>query len=155
MARRLPVGSRTSISKILKRGRRVGRMPQLNTSPATDADTPGRSDAMVWKWPRSSYRVGKRYRRSSIAVRPARAKSAARRGPTPFRYWSEPWSGSLDNRRDALPDPDFLNRGGQRERLVQVDAGRILRGLGVVTEQLLQERLRNGDAGDLRRLELE
>ena len=40
-AQRCRCRSRTSISKILKRGRRVGRMPQLTTSPATDAATPG------------------------------------------------------------------------------------------------------------------
>jgi hypothetical protein len=54
IARRLPVGSRRSISKILKPRRRVGRMPQLKTSASTDAATPGLSDAIVWKWPRSS-----------------------------------------------------------------------------------------------------
>ena len=39
--------SRTSISKMRKRGRRVGRMPLLRTSPATEAATPGRSEAIV------------------------------------------------------------------------------------------------------------
>ena len=53
-ARRLPVASRTSISKIRKRGRRVGRTPLLITSAETEATTPGFSDAMVWKCPRSS-----------------------------------------------------------------------------------------------------
>src|SRR5205823_10581574 len=32
--------------------------------------------------------MGKRYRRSSTVLRPARSKSAARRGPTPFKYCS-------------------------------------------------------------------
>jgi len=54
MARSDPVRSRSSSSKILKRGRRVGRTPLLTTSPTTEADWPGRSEAMVWKWPRSS-----------------------------------------------------------------------------------------------------
>ena len=41
-------------------GAASGRTPQLRTSPAIDAATPGRSEAMVWKCPRSSYRVGNR-----------------------------------------------------------------------------------------------
>ena len=47
-ARSAPVASRTSISKILKRGRRVGRMPQLMTSPTTDAVSarPERGDGL-------------------------------------------------------------------------------------------------------------
>jgi hypothetical protein len=54
IARSEPVRSRRSSSKILNRGRRVGRMPLLTTSPTTDDVWPGRSDAIVWKLPRSS-----------------------------------------------------------------------------------------------------
>ena len=45
-ARSTPVGSRTITSKIGNRGRRVGRIPRLSTSPSTVAVMPGRSDAI-------------------------------------------------------------------------------------------------------------
>jgi len=53
-ARNAPVRSRTSISKILKPGRRVGLMAELMTSASTDDTMPGRSEAMVRNAPRSS-----------------------------------------------------------------------------------------------------
>jgi hypothetical protein len=53
-ARSEPERSRTSISKILKRGRRVGRTPAVTISPTTEAATPGRREAIVWNVPRSS-----------------------------------------------------------------------------------------------------
>ena len=54
IARSEPVASRSRTSKILKRGRRVGRTPEPTTSPTTDAAVPGRSEEMVLKLPRSS-----------------------------------------------------------------------------------------------------
>ena len=90
-------------------------------------------------------------------ARPARWRSAARRGPTPFRILQRSVSRWITGRSStvALPTRDLANRGGQLERLVHVDAGRILRRARVVAEELLQERLGDRDAGDLRRLELE
>ena len=55
----------------------------------------------------------------------------------------------------ALPTRISRMRGGKLERVVHVDAGGVLRGARVVAEQLLQQGLRDGDAGDLRGLELE
>ena len=86
-ARSAPVRSRTSISKILKRGRRVGRMPQLR-SLRRRPTRPRRAAATRWsemcRDPRSG--SGKRSSRSSTVASPTRWRSAARRGPTPFRY---------------------------------------------------------------------
>jgi hypothetical protein len=53
-ARSAPVRSRTSISKILNPGRRVGLTPELITSASTEDTMPGRSDAIVRNVPRSS-----------------------------------------------------------------------------------------------------
>src|SRR5262249_4054700 len=80
------VRSSTTASKILKPGRRVDRKPQLRIRPESDADCPGLSDEIDWRRLRSSYRIGNRYSRSSSVRRPAFEKSAARRGPTPFKY---------------------------------------------------------------------
>src|SRR6476469_2578855 len=72
--------------------------------------------------------MGKRYSRSSTVVRPARARSAARRGPTPFRNWSGVASRSslsADNRLAAFyyvasaqsPPPVVLPRPHQQIEL--------------------------------------
>ena len=54
IARNEPVGSRRSNSKILKRGRRVGRMPEPMTSPPPMRKFPVGGRSMVRKDPRSS-----------------------------------------------------------------------------------------------------
>ena len=82
-----PTRSRTSISKILNRGRRVGRMPAADDFTDHRGGHAGlqRGDRLkVRRGLRSG--SGKRYSRSSIVCRPTRCRSAARRGPTPLRY---------------------------------------------------------------------
>ena len=49
----------------------------------------------------------------------------------------------LHDQRFALPDSDLLDAGGQLERIVHADAGRVLSSLGVVREQLLKQGLGN------------
>ena len=87
--------------------------------------------------------------------RPTRWRSAARRGPTPFRNCSGDCSGSIA--RPSLPPAhaDLLDAGGQFERVVHVDARRFFRRLRIVREQFLHQALGNRDAGDFCRLELE
>ena len=62
---------------------------------------------------------------------------------------------SLIADRRSLPTLDLADGGGQLEGLVHVDAGGVLRRPRVVAEELLQQRLRNGDAGDLAPIQLE
>src|SRR5215218_2456930 len=88
--------------------------------------------------------------------RPARAKSAAFRGPTPFRYCSAVWSTSpggdmprgrlLNDDRLAPEGPALPDVRGERERCLQLDTLRV-RGRAVgVAHLLLQERFGDRDA---------
>src|SRR4051812_45176494 len=98
--------------------------------------------------------------------RPARLRSAALRGPTPFRNWSGVDSRSSDTIRpgaagtrllddDGLAEADFdaLDIRGQRERIVEAEAIRVVRGLRVAAQELLQEHLGHRHARHLRRLD--
>src|SRR5439155_24032414 len=100
--------------------------------------------------------MGNRYRRSSIVDSPTRCRSAARRGPTPFRYCRQLWSGSmsmlnakcqafdielLNHQCRSVLDPDLTDARRQFEGVVHVDPRRLLRRAGGITEQLLQYRL--------------
>src|SRR5580765_7876600 len=152
-------------SKILKPGRRVDRKPQLRIRPVSDAAAPGLSVAIFCRRLRSSYRIGKRYSKSSIVRRPALAKSAARRGPTPFRYCRAVArlsalslivnTCSLNDEGLPARDVYFFDADGQRERIV----GRIPVGPGrrprVIAGDLVEQELRQRQAADLRRLDHE
>src|SRR5215217_4824984 len=96
--------------------------------------------------------------------RPARAKSAAFRGPTPFRYCSAVWSTSpggdmprgrlLNDDRLAPEGLDLPDVRGEREWRLQIDTLRVLGRARVVAHNLLQQRFGDGDAAHDRLLEV-
>src|SRR5687768_13113877 len=86
-----------------------------------------------------------------------RARSAARRGPTPLRYCKGVASTSslLDDNRVAAVDLDLFDPRGQGERAVEGDAVRAISRPGIETDDLLQHELRHRQAGYIGRLQVE
>src|SRR5512140_1474314 len=151
---RQPDSSRTTASKILKPRRPVQRSRQLSSSPATVIFSPSHTPATSRNDVRSSYRNGRRERRSSKVWRPAWARICSRCGPTPFKARSGVAKNGMSP-TSLLPDDglapadvDLANPRRQRVRTVEIQAVGVVWSPRVVGDQLLDEDLRDDHAAD-------
>src|SRR5690606_11608423 len=127
-----------------KPGLRVGRMPDVTTSPITVTRSPARIRPIATTFARSSYRRGSRSSRSSTVKSPTRWNSDARLGPTPLTNWSgvdrksSATRGLLDDCGTTVCRFDRSDAGRQLEGLTELKAPRLFRRARVEADDCLQ-----------------